>query len=83
MKEYIDDLKIEMGWTFLDNGEYKEGLGVIQIALMEKHGEVKCNGMARALTEMGYHDEARRVLKLGLKKVSRVVCALGGYGGLA
>ena len=29
---------------------------------------MKCNGMARALTEMGYHDEARRVLKLGLKK---------------
>ncbi len=54
LKEYIDDLKIEMGWTFLDNRAFKEGLGLFESLSWKKHGEAKCNGMARALTEMGH-----------------------------
>jgi tetratricopeptide (TPR) repeat protein len=29
---------------------------------------MKCNGMARALTEMGYYDEARKLLEVGLRR---------------
>ena len=68
LKEHIDDLKIELGWTLLDHGKYEQGLALFESLSWRAHGQMKCNGMARALTEMGYHDEARRVLKLGLKK---------------
>ena len=68
LKEYVDDLKMKLGWTLLDHGKYEQGLALYQTLSWRTHGMMKCNGMARALTEMGYHDEARRVLKLGLKK---------------
>lgn len=68
LKEYIDDLKIEMGWTLLDNRAFKEGLGLFESLSWKKHEEVKCNGMAMALTEMGHYDEARNLLAAGLRK---------------
>lgn len=68
LKEYVDDLKMKLGWTLLDHGKFEQGLALYETLSWRTHGEMKCNGMARALTEMGYQDEARRILKLGLKK---------------
>jgi tetratricopeptide (TPR) repeat protein len=68
LKEYINDLKIQLGWTLLDCGEYDQGLPLFESLSWNQYGEVKCNGIARALTEMGYYDEARRLLKSGLKR---------------
>jgi tetratricopeptide (TPR) repeat protein len=68
LKEYIDDLKIELGWTLLDCKEYERGLALYSSVPWRTHGEMKCNGMARALTEMGYYNEARRLLERGLKR---------------
>jgi len=68
LKEFVDDVKMRLGWALLDHGRYEQGLALFESLSWRTHGQMKCNGMARALTEMGYHDEARRVLKLGLKK---------------
>jgi tetratricopeptide (TPR) repeat protein len=68
LKEYVDDLKVKLGWTLLDHGKFEQGLALYQTLSWRTHGEMKCNGTARALTQMGYHHEARRVLKLGLKR---------------
>ena len=68
LKESIDHLKMKLGWALLDHGKFEQGLALFKTLSWRTHGQMKCNGMARALTEMGYHDEARRVLKLGLKK---------------
>ena len=68
LKEHIDGLKIELGWTLLDHGKYEQGLGLFESLSWRDYGEVKCNGMVRALTEMGYYDEARDLLKAGLKR---------------
>jgi len=68
LKEYVDDVKMRLGWALLDHGRYEQGLALFESLSWRTHGQMKCNGMVRALTEMGYHDEARRVLKLGLKK---------------
>lgn len=71
LRESINDLKIELGWSFLDRGEYEEGLVLYHTIPWTTHGEAKCNGIARALTEMGYYDEARRLLEVGLRKLPK------------
>ena len=68
LKEYLDDLKEEMGWRFLDCGEYEKGLSLYRSLPWETHGEGKYNGMVRAFVEMEYYDEARRLLEKGLKE---------------
>jgi len=68
LKEYIDDLKIQLGWAFLDCGKYDQGFALYESLSWSQYGEMKCNGMASALTEMGHYDEARRLLKSGLKR---------------
>jgi tetratricopeptide (TPR) repeat protein len=68
LKEYIDDLKIQLGWTLLDCGKCEQGLALFESLSWSQYGETKCNGMARALTEMGHYDEARRLLRTGLKR---------------
>ena len=68
LKEYLDDLKEEMGWRLLDLGEYEKGLALYISLPWKTHGEAKYNGMVRALLEMQYYDEARRLLEKGLKK---------------
>jgi len=67
LQEDIDGLKMDLGWTLLDCKEYEKGLALISSISWETHGEMKCNGMARALTEMGRYDEAMRLLKRGLR----------------
>ena len=66
--EYINDLKIELGWNLLDYGKYEQGFALFESLSWRGYGEVKCNGMARALTEMGDYDETRKLLEVGLKK---------------
>ena len=53
IKEYVDDLKAEMGWILLDHGKYDEGLAIYKSLPWVTHGEAKFNGMSRALIEMG------------------------------
>jgi len=67
-KEYIDGLKVDMGWKLLDCEEYERGLTLLSSVPWRTHGEMKCNGMARALTALGYYEGARRVLERGLKR---------------
>ncbi len=67
LQEQIDDLKMELGWTLLDYKEYEEGLVLLSSVSGRRHGEMKCNGMAQALTEMGHCDEAMELLKRGLR----------------
>jgi len=69
LKEYLDDLKEEMGWRFLDLGEYEKGLALYKSLPWETRGEAKFNGMVRAFVEMEYYDEARRLLEKGLKEL--------------
>jgi tetratricopeptide (TPR) repeat protein len=68
LKEYIDDLKMDLAWALLDCGEYEKGLFLYGSLSWEIYGEMKCNGMARALTEMGFYDEARKLLEAGLRR---------------
>jgi tetratricopeptide (TPR) repeat protein len=68
LKENLDDLKMELGWALMDCGRYEEGLVFYQSIPWKTNGEEKYNGMARALTEMEYYDEARRLLERGLKR---------------
>jgi len=59
---------MDLAWALLDCGEYEKALALYHSLPRGAYAEMKCNGMARALTQMGYHDEAKRVLKLGLKR---------------
>ena len=68
LKEYIDDLNMDLGWTFLDRREYEKALVLFSTLSYTTHGEMKFNGMAWALTEMGHYDEARRLLEIGLNR---------------
>lgn len=67
LKEYLDDLKLQIGWTLLDCGEYEKALALFNSLPWKTHGEMKCNGLVRALTEMGQFDEATRLVKRGLR----------------
>jgi tetratricopeptide (TPR) repeat protein len=68
LKEYIDDLNMDLGYTFLDLREYEKALALFTTVSYTTHGEMKFNGMAWALTEMGHYDEARRLLEMGLNR---------------
>ena len=68
LTEYINDLKIELGWTLLDYGKHEQGLALFESLSWRDYGEVKYNGMVRALTERGYYYEARRLLEAGLRR---------------
>lgn len=64
----LDDLRVDLGWTLMDCGKYREGLALYSLLSWTTHGEIKCNGMARAFTEMKCYDEAARILGRGLKR---------------
>lgn len=82
LREYIDDLRIEMGCTLLDLGNYEKGLALFESLSWSNYGEAKCNGIGRALTEMGHYDEARKILQLGLKKFPKSYALWVAMGGL-
>jgi tetratricopeptide (TPR) repeat protein len=67
LQRRVDDLKVDLAWTLFDCKEYEKGLALLSSVSWVTHGEMKCNGMARALTEMGHYDEARRLLERGLR----------------
>ena len=64
----INELKIDLGWKLMDQREYEKGLLLYRSLPWGTYGEIKCNGIARALTEMGDYDEARKVLDVGLRR---------------
>jgi tetratricopeptide (TPR) repeat protein len=68
LQERLDALRMDLGWTLMDYGKYEEGLALYRLLSWTTHGEIKCNGMARALTEMKCYDEARRLLETGLRR---------------
>ena len=68
LKEYDDDLKIELGWALLDSGRYEEGLALYNSLSWITHGETKVTGMVRGLIGIGDYKEASRLLKRGLRK---------------
>jgi hypothetical protein len=49
LQEYIDGLKVDLGWTFLDCKEYEKGLALLSSVSWKTHGEMKCNGMEIAI----------------------------------
>ncbi|MCX8119183.1 MAG: tetratricopeptide repeat protein [Desulfobacterota bacterium] len=51
----------------MDQREYKRALKLYRSLPWKSFGEVKFNGYARALTEMGFYEEARKFLEEGLK----------------
>jgi tetratricopeptide (TPR) repeat protein len=67
LQRHVDSLKVDLGWALLDCKEYEKGLALISTVSWTTHGEMKCNGMARALTEMGHYNEARGLLNRGLR----------------
>jgi len=71
IKEYIDHLNMNLGYTFLELREYGKAMAVFSTLSYTTHGEMKFNGMAWALTEMGHYDEARRLLEMGLDRFPR------------
>jgi tetratricopeptide (TPR) repeat protein len=82
LKRELNNLKIDLGWTLMDCGKYEEGLALYQLLPWTAHGEAKCNGMARALTQMKCYDEARRLLVAGLKRFPDSCMLWVGLGGL-
>ena len=68
LKGYIDHLNMDLGYTFLELREYEKAFALLSTVSYATHGEMKFNGMAWALTEMGHYDEARRLLEMGLNR---------------
>ncbi len=67
LKRSINRLKMDLAWALLECGEYEKGLVLYHSLPRGAYAEMKCVGVARALTEMGRHEEARRSLESGLK----------------
>jgi len=82
LKKSINHLKMDLAWALLDCGEYEKGLVLYNSLPRGAYGEMKYNGMARALTEMGHYDKARRILKKGLKKFPDSYALWIGMGAL-
>jgi len=80
LQEHIDGLKVDLAWALLDCKEHEQGLALLTSVSWATHGEMKCNGMARALTEMEHHDEARRLLERGLRLYPRSYALWTGMG---
>jgi tetratricopeptide (TPR) repeat protein len=76
----IDDIRASIGWLLLDCGDYEKGLAIYQSMSWKTYGEDKCNGICRALIEMKYYDEARRLLEGGLQRFPESHCLLVGMG---
>lgn len=80
LTEELSFLKNQLGWALLDAGEFDKGLSVYQSLSWRTDGEEKYNGIARALTEMGYYEDAGRILVKGLKRFPKSGCMLVAMG---
>ncbi|MBI4699154.1 MAG: tetratricopeptide repeat protein [Nitrospirae bacterium] len=76
----LDNLKNSLAWQYLDLGEYDAGLALYRELPWQTQREAKYNGIARALIEMEYYDEAGRVLNKGLKRFPESTPLLVGMG---
>jgi tetratricopeptide (TPR) repeat protein len=68
LKTLIDSLKMDLGWKLLDYGKHEKGLALFMSVSREGNEERKICGVSRALTAMGYYDEAQKLLTNGLRK---------------
>jgi tetratricopeptide (TPR) repeat protein len=68
LRRELDNLRTDLGWALMDCGRNEEGLAMYSFLSWKEHGEVKCNGMSRALVGLGRHDEAARLLEAGLRR---------------
>jgi tetratricopeptide (TPR) repeat protein len=82
MREVSDDAKLELAWSLLDLGENEAGLALYSSLPWDTYGEVKFNGIGRALTGMGQYEEAMKVLRRGLKRFPKSCCLWVTMGGL-
>jgi len=80
LKEYIEDVKIDLAWALLDCGKHEEGLALCLSVCGKQYRERKYNGIGRALTEMKHYDEARRILEKGLKEFPESCALWTGLG---
>ena len=76
----LSTLNNQLAWSLLDAGEFEKGLSIYQSLSWRTHGEEKYNGIARALIEMKYYDDARQILERGLKRFSQSHCILVAMG---
>lgn len=84
LESYSDELKMEMAWMLMDSKKYEEAMLLLKSMSGERLEEMRCNGMARALTGMGFYREASRLLRAGLKRFPEsygLWIALGGLHG--
>jgi tetratricopeptide (TPR) repeat protein len=65
---YISELNSQLAWLLLDAGEFERGLSIYHSLSWRTHGEEKYHGISRALIEMEYYDDARKVLERGLRR---------------
>jgi tetratricopeptide (TPR) repeat protein len=77
---HVDDIKMNIGWLLLESGEYDKGLAMYHSMSWNTYGEIKYNGISRALVEMEYYDDARRILEKGLKRFPQSHCLLVAMG---
>lgn len=75
LKTLIDSLKMDLGCKLLDYGEHEKGLALFMSVSGKGNQERKIYGVSRALTDMGYYDEAQKLLIKGLRKF-RKSCSL-------
>jgi len=80
MLDEISELNERLAWALLDAGEFDKGLSIYQSLSWKTHGEVKYNGISRALIEMEYYDDAARILAKGLKRFPCSDCLLVAMG---
>ena len=68
LKMELYDLKMELGWWLMDCKRHGDALALMSTLPWKTYGEPMCNGISKALAEMGRFDEAKRVLEKGLRR---------------
>jgi tetratricopeptide (TPR) repeat protein len=68
LKMELCGLKMELAWWLMDCKRHEEALALMSTLPWRTWGEPMCNGISRALAEMGRFDEAKRVLEKGLRR---------------
>jgi tetratricopeptide (TPR) repeat protein len=82
LERKINELRIDLGWELLDRGDYERGLALYVSLPSRTYGEVKCNGISRALAGMKLYAQARELLEKGLKRFPTSYSLWVGMGAL-
>jgi len=80
LKTLINSLKMDLGSKLLDFGEHEKGLALFISVSGKGDEERKIHGVSRALTDMGYYDEAQKLLVKGLRKFKKSCYLWEQYG---